>query len=533
MSKLLKNITLSLLSIFLIGTINAQTEYEKANQKFSQLLRIVSAAYVDSVNETKLVDEAIVNLLESLDPHSIYIPKKNKQKMNEPLKGNFEGVGIQFNIHQDTILVVSPIAGGPSEKLGIQSGDKIVTIEKDTVAGIGITNSDVVKYLRGQKGTIVTVGIKRNGLAELLQFDIKRDKIPIYSVDEGYMVNDNIGYIKVNRFARETVSEFNTQLGTLKNKGLEHLILDLRGNGGGYLSTAIGLADQFLNDRKLIVYTQGRTIPRDNVYATSRGSFKKGKLVVLIDEGSASASEIVSGAIQDWDRGLIVGRRSFGKGLVQKPFPLPDGSEFRLTISRYYTPSGRCIQRPYGKGSDAYHKDLASRFKNGELNHSDSIKFPDSLKFNTKINKRVVYGGGGIMPDNFVALDTSKRSKYYITLFRKGIFNSFTIDYLDKNRKKLLKNYPDKYQFVQQFEITDQFLEDFVKFAEKKKVKKVDDQLEKSKSEIKLIIKAYLARGLFNTGAYFQVINGQDQSFKKAVELISSPTFDELNISYK
>ncbi len=529
----IKNI-LALIALLSTGiSMSAQSGTQEANQKFNHLLNVVSAVYVDSVDEMKMVDDAIVRLLADLDPHSVYIPKKDKQKMNEPLQGKFEGVGIQFNIFLDTILVVSPITGGPSEKLGIMSGDKIVTIEGDTVAGTGITNNDVIKSLRGPKGTVVNVGIKRSGEKELLSFDIKRDKIPIYSVEEGYMVNNKIGYVKVTRFARNTVAEFNEQLSELEKEGMEDLILDLRGNGGGYLSTAIGLADQFLDAKKLIVYTQGRAMRRDETYSSMNGTFKKGKLVVLVDEGSASASEIVSGAIQDWDRGLIVGRRSFGKGLVQKPFPLPDGSEFRLTISRYYTPAGRCIQKPYDKGTKAYRNDINERFESGELTSLDSINLPDSLKFKTKINSRTVYGGGGIMPDVFVPIDTSKRSDYYINLLRKGVFNSFTLTMLDKKRKKLLQEYPDKYEFQKRFEVTDELLTDFVEYAEKKKVEKVEEDLNKSESQIKNLLKAYVGRGLFNAGSYYQTINTEDNTFNEAVEILTDNNFDKLNVKYK
>ena len=523
-----------LVILFISASIcRAQNDVQLAMDKFSTMLNIISQVYVDSVNEMQLTDDAIKKMLEGLDPHSVYIPKKNKDKMNEPLVGNFEGVGIQFNIMNDTILVVSPISGGPSEKLGILAGDKIVFIDGDTVAGVGFTNNDVVKRLRGEKGTVVSVGIKRNYVSEILDFDIKRDKIPIYSVDEGYMYDSETGYIRVNRFARNTTEEFSDQLSKLKKEGLKNLVLDLRGNSGGYLSTAISLADEFLKQDKLLVYTQGRSFPRDDAFSSSRGGFEKGKLVVLIDGGSASASEIVSGAIQDWDRGLIIGRRSFGKGLVQKPFPLPDGSEVRLTISRYYTPSGRCIQRPYTAGKDKYYEELSSRFKEGELMNKDSIDFPDSLTFNTQINKRTVYGGGGIMPDIFVSLDTSERSDYYIDLLRKGIFNQYSLNVLDKKREKMLLEYPDRYAFNKNFELTDEMLEDFLKFGKKKKVERNEDDLIKSKRQITNLLKAYFARGLFDSGAYMQTLNEIDPAFIKAIEAINNDTFDKLAIEYK
>lgn len=394
---------------------------QMALKKLNTFFKYVELAYVDSVNADKMTEDAIKAVLKDLDPHSVYIPKKDLQRKNEPLKGNFEGVGIQFNILHDTITVVSPISGGPSEKLGIRSGDKIIKIEDKTVAGVGFTNKDVADHLRGKKGTKVNVSILRKGENELLDYEITRDKIPIYSVDAVYMAAPKTGYIKLNRFAATTMGEIYEGLDELEDQGMKNLILDLRGNSGGYLNVAIELADQFLDKGKLIVYTEGRSYPRDNTYATSRGRLKKGKLIVLIDEGSASASEIVSGAVQDWDRALVIGRRSFGKGLVQKPFALPDGSGMRLTISRYYTPSGRSIQKPYEGGAEEYYSDVLNRYEHGELMHKDSIHFPDSLKYNTLVNERTVYGGGGIMPDFFIPLDTTQGSDYWSNLIRKGV----------------------------------------------------------------------------------------------------------------
>lgn len=502
-------------------------------QKFSTLFTYVSQAYVDSVKEPQLVEIAIVKMLEELDPHSVYISAKDIQKMNEPLEGNFDGVGIQFQLIKDTILVITPIPGGPSEKLGIQPGDKIITIGKDTVAGKAIGNEAVIQKLRGKKGTSVDVGIKRRGMTDLIHYSIKRDKIPIYSVDKGYLPKSGIGYIKVNRFAKNTVEEFTTELKNLQKRGLQHLILDLRGNSGGYLNTAIDLADQFLGERKLVVYTDGRAFPRDDTYASRQGEFEKGKLAVLIDEGSASASEIVAGAVQDWDRGLIIGRRSFGKGLVQKPFPLPDGSAVRLTISRYYTPSGRSIQRPYGEGTRAYYEELNERFKHGESFSSDSIRFPDSLRYSTKVNKRAVYGGGGIMPDVYVPTDTSYRSPVYTKLMRNDLFNRFAIDYLDTRRKETLKLYPEAEKFNKQFIVTPDLLHQFNLHCENENQVLKEEEIAGFKDKIETLIKAYLARNLWDFGAYMQVINNDDPTFSKALEVLSDNTFDKLAVQYK
>ena len=351
--------------------------------KLEQLLYHIDRMYVDDVNKQQLVDAAIVRMLEELDPHSIYIPKEDLEEVNEPLKGNFEGVGIQFNIIRDTIYVVDAIPGGPSERLGIRSGDRILAIEDEKVAGVNFKNNDVMKRLRGKKGTKVKVSIGRKGEPAPMEFVITRDKIPIYSVDAGYMASPTVGYIKVSRFSATTMKEFREKMDELKAMGMQDLILDLQGNGGGYLRTAIEMADEFLGDKKLVVYTEGRTSPREDTYSTKEGRFEKGRLVVLVDEGSASASEIVSGAMQDWDRGVIVGRRSFGKGLVQRPVMLPDGSAVRLTVSRYYTPSGRCIQKSYEEGVDAYRQEKSTRFQTGELTNMDSIHPADTVKYYT------------------------------------------------------------------------------------------------------------------------------------------------------
>lgn len=516
-------------ALLLSGAISAQSQ---GYEKLSALLRAVKYQYVDTVNEDKIVDDAIRGMLKELDPHSVYIPADEVRRMNEPLVGNFDGIGVQFNIVDDTVMVVSPIPGGPSEKLGIRSGDRIVEVNYDKMAGTGIKNSDVMKLLRGKKGTKVNVGIYRRGEEELLDFTITRDKIPIYSVDASYMMTPEIGYIKVNRFARKTADEFTEGLIKLKGEGMKHLVVDLRGNGGGYLRTAEHLADQLLADKKLIVYTQGVHQDRRNLVATGRGLFEKGKLVVLIDEGSASASEIVSGAVQDHDRGLIVGRRSFGKGLVQKPMPLPDGSMVRLTTARYYTPTGRCIQKSYEGGKEEYYKDLEKRFKGGELMHQDSVHFPDSLKFYTP-NKRIVYGGGGIMPDYFVGLDTTYNSRYYSQVVRKGIMNDFTFSYLDAHRDEIKAKYETFEAFKVGWKADDKFMKEFTDYAASKKVELNEKEYNRSKPMMKAQLKALIARPIWDASAYYSIINELDKTCDKAIEIIEDNTFKKAGLSYK
>lgn len=501
--------------------------------KLDAVLQLINYAYVDTVNQKKITEDAIRSLLKDLDPHSVYIPAEDLKDANETLVGNFEGVGIQFNILEDTIFVTNTIAGGPSEKAGILAGDRIVKIDTAVVAGIKIKNNDVLKKLRGNKGTKVTVGILRRDIPELLDFTITRDKIPLFSVDASYMAAPGIGYIKISKFADTTVDEFKAALDKLKNQGAKDLVLDLQDNGGGYLNRAIELADEFLSDRKKIVYTKGAHAPMQESYATSAGGWEKGKLVVLVNEYSASASEIVSGAIQDWDRGLIIGRRSFGKGLVQKPMNLPDGSVIRLTIARYYTPSGRCIQKSYQKGDEDYEMDVYNRYKSGELYNADSIHFIDSLKFFTN-NKRTVYGGGGIMPDVFVPADTMPVSAYSRDLQRKGIINDFTLNYVDRNRAKLSSSYPDVATFKANFNIDDKFLNEFFAFAEKKELKKDEAGWKRSSQLIVTLLKALIARDLFsaNSGAYYQVLNEvMNDSYLKAIECIQNNTFDKMKIA--
>lgn len=501
--------------------------------KLNALLYHIDRMYVDDVDKKALVDAAIVRMLEQLDPHSIYIPKEELEEVNEPLKGNFEGVGIQFNIMKDTIYVVDAIAGGPSERLGIRAGDRIVAIDGEGVAGIGIKNNDVMKKLRGKKGTKVNVSIMRRGEAQLLDFSITRDKIPIYSVEASYMATPSVGYIKVSRFSATTMKEFREKLDELKKAGMQDLILDLQGNGGGYLRTAIEMSDEFLGDRKLVVYTEGRNAPREDTYATKEGRFEKGRLVVLVDEGSASASEIVSGAVQDWDRGLIIGRRSFGKGLVQKPVMLPDGSAVRLTVSRYYTPSGRSIQKSYEDGVEAYLKEKQERWINGELTNPDSLKAADTVRYYT-MNKRVVYGGGGIMPDIFVPIDTALSSAYFGQLVRRGVLNTFALGVVDRQRQALLDAYPDPERFRTRFKAGDDLLEALMAEAEKEGVARDPEGMQRSRPLIELRLKALMARDLWNTSAYWQVINHDnpvDHSFQRALEALSDNTFQKMGMA--
>lgn len=512
--------------------------------KFYRVMKMISTFYVDTVNETKLVENAINSMLKELDPHSVYIPKKDVQAVNENLQGNFEGIGIQFNILHDTLVVIAPLSGGPSEKLGILAGDRILKIDNESVVGIGLTNEGVYKRLRGKKGSKVVVSIKRRGMSELLDFNIIRDKIPIYSRDAAYMVNKKLGYIKLNRFARTTRTEFTEAVAMLKNQGMQDLILDMRGNVGGYLDIAIQIADEFFDRAKMIVYTKGENSPKMDNYSHSAGTFKEGKLVIIIDEGSASASEIVAGAVQDWDRGVIVGRRSFGKGLVQAQYRLNDGSLIRLTTARYYTPTGRLIQKPYDNGTNEYRLDILTRINRGELYHADSIHFPDSLKFQTLNNKRTVYGGGGIMPDHFVPADTSFYSDYYRDLIRFGVISSYIYDYVDKNRDQIKNKYKSFKQFKEKYSISHEFMIDFLAFADEQEKKRnqgyesdlisqtqKDEGLKNSGELLRLQLKALIARDIWDTSEYFETINDIDTGVSEAIRIISDEKLYHKNLN--
>jgi carboxyl-terminal processing protease len=526
-----------IISFLLLASITfaakAQPDRQKEQiefQKIGSVVDLIDNYYMDSVKTNELLEKALVNMLENLDPHSVYVPKSDVEASNEPLVGNFDGIGIQFNILKDTVLVAGVIPGGPSEKVGIMPGDKIIFVNDTNIAGIKIANNDVMHKLRGPKGTKVRVDILRKGEKKLLDFVITRDKIPLYSVDASYMVDDNIGYIKLNKFSATTEEEMHDAIKKLKDQGMKSLILDLEYNGGGYLNAAVGLADEFLSKDKLIVYTQGIHAPKQVFNATSEGLWETGNLVVLINENSASASEIVSGAIQDQDRGLIIGRNSFGKGLVQKQFGLGDGSQVRLTIAQYFTPSGRCIQRPYDKGKKDYYNEFERRYKSGAMMYMDSIHLPDSLQFNTLNTQRKVYGGGGILPDIFVGIDTSEISDYYSSVFRKGVLNTFTLKYLDANRKELLAKYPNVKVFKAQFVIDKKLQDDFTKACEDEGVKFDKDGFKRSERIIKLNLKGLIARSLYEAGDYYYITNELQPSYNKAVQVLRDGTIKKFKV---
>lgn len=499
------------------GDSSNENDIFKSLYKFRQVLTYINNDYVDNVNTDKIVEKAIDNMLEDLDPHTVYISGEELKLTKPQLQGNYSGIGIEFNIFKDTIYVVAPLSGGPSEAVGLQAGDKIVEVDAETVAGIGINNKGVFDRLRGPKGTDVIVSIKRDGVAELLEYTITRDKIPQYSVDVSYMVDEEIGYIKVNRFSATTYDEFQSHLNGLVDKGMKKLILDLTGNPGGYLDRAVKMADELLAGNPMIVYTKGKETRYDSEYRAERdGSFEKSPVIVLIDEGSASASEIVAGAIQDNDRGLIVGRRSFGKGLVQMPFELNDGSELRLTISRYYTPSGRSIQKPYDGKSEEYRRDILERYTNGEMYQEDSIKVADSLKFFTT-KGREVYGGGGISPDHFVAIDTTMSSSYLNGLFTSNTLREFTLKYSNDNKSYLEDMGYEK--FFDSFEVTDASLDEMVKLGEENGLPFNQEQFDRSKPLIVNYLKAHIARSVWKNDGFYPIFNQTNEIFLEAIDL--------------
>ena len=488
------------------------------NDNLSSVIDYIETRYVDSINRKELEESAIPALLEKLDPHSVYIPASEMKGINEDMQGNFEGIGVVFNHLTDTAIIISVISGGPSDKVGILAGDRIIKVNDSLIAGQKLESDQVVGMLKGMRGTKVKVSVQRKNINGLIDFDIIRDKIPLYSVDVSFMVNNEVGYIKVNRFAQNTVDEFIDGVEKLKKQNLKKLIIDLRGNTGGYITVAANIADQFLPDGKLIVYTQGKSSPRSEIYSSEQGICENIEVVILQDEWSASASEILAGAIQDNDRGKIIGRRSFGKGLVQEEYPLTDGAVIRLTIARYYTPTGRSIQKPYNENHKEYFNDLNERYEHGEFEQADSIHFSDSLKFKTP-GGNIVYGGGGIMPDIFVPFDTSGFSKYFAMVVNKRLTYDFAFDYSDKYRDKL-----SKYKTAQEMNDyleSQNIFNQFVKYAELKGVPSNTGGINNSKKIINTQIKAYIARNIIDNDGFYPIIMEADYTFNKALEFLS------------
>lgn len=519
--KIKGKIVLILVICLSVNTIASGQMFTENALKFGRALALIESFYVDSANQSELTEKAIIEVLKNLDPHSVYLTPEEVRESNEGLEGNFEGIGIQFNILYDSIIVISPVPGGPSEKAGLRAGDRIVLIGGENVAGKGITTSGVRKRLLGDKGTKVVVGIFRRGVKGINDYTITRDKIPVNSLDAAFMLSDDVGFVKLNRFAATSEKEFLDAVAKLREQDMKNLIIDLRGNVGGYLEAAIRLTDQFFNSRKLIVYLEGLKTPRQDYYSKTTGSLADARIVVLVDEGSASASEILSGALQDWDRGVIVGRRTFGKGLVQNGFYFSDGSAMRLTIARYYTPTGRLIQSPYNDGAEKYLTDYFSRFSHGELFYADSISFPDSLKFNTLVNKRGVYGGGGIMPDLFVPVDTAWYSDYYAQLIRKNVITEFSLDYVDSNREKLTRSYHTFSKFRNEFSFSDSEIKSFTDRAERLGVPFNEKEFNTSKEQILRILKGLVARDLWDMPEYYQIAYEDDKTLLEALRLIS------------
>ena len=484
----------------------------------------ISNLYVDNVDEGKLVEDAIRGMLEKLDPHSSYSTPKEVKALNEPLSGSFEGIGVQFNMVEDTLLVIQPVTGGPSEKVGIVAGDRIVSVNDTAIAGVKMSKEDIMRRLRGPKGTKVMLGIVRRGIKDTLSFKVVRDKIPVKSIDAVYMIRPEVGYVRIGNFGATTHDEFCEALEKLSKQGMRNLVLDLQGNGGGYLQAAVNIANEFLQKGDLIVYTEGRRMQRNEYKAKGNGKFLDGKIVVLIDEYSASAAEIVTGAIQDQDRGKVVGRRSFGKGLVQRPIDLPDGSMIRLTVSHYYTPAGRCIQKPYTKGdSKDYAMDVMNRLKHGELMSADSIHFADSLKCYTLREHRPVYGGGGIMPDYFVPLDTLAYTKFHRELSAKSYIINANLKYVDANRKALRKRWTSFEDFRRDFVFPKEEIDKMIADAAKDKIVPKDNaELEKTLPKLSMQLKALVARDLWDMSEYFAIINEESEIVRKAVEIIGN-----------
>lgn len=529
-------ISLILFSILLLyAALNARESSLPPQHKLRMAEAAISQFYVDTVNEEKLVESAIRGMLEELDPHSAYSNPEETRQLNEPLEGNFSGIGITFNMNNDTLYVIQTVSGGPSERVGILAGDRIIAVNDTSIAGMKMKNTDIMKRLRGPKGTDVDVRVIRraNSAVDTVDFRITRADIPIYSVDAAYMVDDNTGYIRLNKFAAETARETQEALRSLKKQGMKKLILDLVDNGGGYLNAAVEVLGELLTPGHTAVYTSGNASPRQDYITSPKGSeplFDDGRLVVMVNQYSASAAEITSGAIQDWDRGVIVGRRTYAKGLVQRPFPFPDGSMMRLTVAHYFTPSGRDIQKPYENGDrKAYARDIADRLQHGELMHADSIHYVDSLRFETLINKRTIYGGGGISPDVFVPLDTTAFTKYFRDVQAKGLINRYVIKYVDDNRKIIRKEYKSDEDFVRRFIVSSEMLADLYSLATAEGIEFNEEEAEKSKPLSEMIIKGLIGRDVYDNDTYFKVFNTYDPIFKEAFRIINAPDAGEDN----
>ena len=513
---------LGLLTITATAQVRIKMGADAPLRKLQIAEMAINELYVDTVNEQKLVEDGIRGMLEKLDPHSTYSTPKEVKEMNEPLQGNFEGIGVQFNMVEDTLLVIQTVSGGPSEKMGILAGDRIVTVNDTAIAGVKMSKEEIMKRLRGPKGTKVLLGIVRPGIADRLSFTITRDKIPVNSIDATYMIRPGVGYIRIGSFGATTPDEFHESLKKLLAQGMQTLVLDLQENGGGYLHAAVEVANELLQRGSLIVYTEGRRVNRSEYTARGGGLFTEGKVIVLVDSYTASAAEIVSGAVQDYDRGIIVGRRTFGKGLVQRPIDLPDGSMIRLTIAHYYTPSGRCIQKPYEKGKKLdYAMDVNNRLKSGELMSADSVHFSDSLKYYTLREHRVVYGGGGIMPDEFVPLDTTKYTRFHRELAAKSIIINQNLRYVDNHRKQLKQQYSDFAQFREDYEVPQKLIDNILAEGKKQKIEpKNDDELQRTLPYLRTQLKALIARDIWSINEYFAVMNEQSDVVQHALKLI-------------
>ena len=521
MKKIIHIICLALLPTMVFAQILKPND-DSAIRKLHIAEMAIKSLYVDSVDEQKLVEDGIRGMLEKLDPHSAYSTAKQTKEMTESLQGSFEGIGVQFNMVEDTLLVIQPVTNGPSEKVGIIAGDRIITVNDTAIAGVKMSKEEIMRRLRGKKGTKVNLGIVRRGISGKLKFVVTRDKIPVKTIDAIYMIRPTVGYIRIGSFGATTYDEFMTGVDSLKKAGMKDLIIDLQENGGGLMQAAIMIANEFLERNDLIVYTEGRRTPRQEFRAQGNGRLLDGKIYALVNEYSASASEIVTGALQDQDRGTVVGRRTFGKGLVQRPIDFPDGSMIRLTIAHYYTPSGRCIQKPYVKGEGKeYAEDIEKRFKHGELYSADSIHFEDSLKCYTLRKHRTVYGGGGIMPDYFVPLDTTQYTKFHRQLAAKSVIINANLRYVDNHRKQLRKQYPTFESFRNGFVVPQKLVDDIVAEAEKEKVKpKDDEELQLTIPRLKLQLKALIARDLWDMSEYFAIINEGSDIVNKALEII-------------